>query len=299
MRAALADAGGVLWVDIDEADADEVEQVLTRVFGLHELIISDCLENVRRPKLDDYGDCLFAVVHAVDQSTPLEDVTTVELDVCIGPNYVVTHHALPVPVLDQVAERAMQDEGLMNRGADVLAYEILKAVTSDHRPIVNYLAAAVAGVEVEVLRAPTSDTLHRMHELRHDVLRTRRRLAAQQGIMRRLASDQLQPIHSENRVYFRELTDRFAQMLETVHTLNESMHGVLQTHLSVVSNQTNSLLRFVAALVAFLLPLTLLAVLYSTNIIGASSVDSPFTKAAVLGITLVGGVLLAFWASRR
>lgn len=299
MRAALADAGGVLWVDFLEANPESVQQILTRVFGFHPLTISDCLRGVRYPKLDDYGDYIFFVLQAADRSEPVEDVNTVELDVFLGTNFVVTHHPLPLPAIDRIVERAMKDEFLMTLGADILAHEILRAVASDYQPVVDFLSAAVAGVEVEVLTAPTGKTLHRMHELRHDALKVRRILMPQQTIMGRLAADGLQPVGAQNRLHFRELEDRFAQMVETTEMLEESVRGAFRTHMSVVSSQNGRLLRLVAAMVALLLSLTLLALLGDTAAGALHTLGVPYTDAAVPGATLLLGLLLAVYIYRR
>ena len=299
MRAALADAGGVLWVDMLAANPESAEQILTRVFGFHPVAISDCLQGVRRPKLDDYGDYIFFVIYADDQSTPVEDVNAVELDVFLGPNFVVTHHPLPLPAIDRVVERAMKDESLMPLGADILTYEILRSVKLGYQPTVDYLSAAVAGVEVEVLTAPTGKTLHRMHELRHDVLKVRHILMPQQSIMGRLVADGLQPIAARNRLYFRELEDRFAQMVETTEMLEESVRGAFRTHMSVVSSQNGRLLRLVAALVAILLSLMVLALLRDTAAGALSTLGAPYTEAAGAGAILLVGLLLAAYIYRR
>lgn len=299
MRAALADAGGVLWVDMLDAGAEDVEQILARVFGVHPLTIRDCLQGVRRPKLDDYGNYIFLVIYADDGSTPVEDVNTVELDLYLGPNFVVTHHPLPLPAIDRIVERVTQDESLMARGADVLVYEILRSVALDYQPTVKFLSAAIAGVEVEVLTTSRGNTLRRMHELHHDLLKLRRVLAPQHDIMARLAAHHLEPIDAENRPYFREVADRFAQLIAMTDTLDESIRSTLQTHLSVVSNQTNRLLRLVAAMIIILLPTTVLAVLYDTSIGAAPALRFPYADVAVVAGTLLIGTVLALYLYHR
>lgn len=299
MQAALADAGGVLWIDLLNANPKETEETLTQVFEFHPLTIDECIQGVRRPKLDNYDSYAFFVVYVDDQATPVEDINTVELDVFLGANFVVTHHPLPVPAIDRISNEIMEDESLMNRGADTLTYEILREVASDYKPTVDYLSAALAGVEIEVVTAPTDQTLRRIHELRHDTLKIKRVLTAQQEIVSTLATGDVQPVHGKNRRYFRELADRFSYMVETTETLDESIRSALQTHLSVTYNRTNNLLRFVAAVVTILLPLTLLGVLYATNIMQSPALSSPSVETAILVFVLLLSAILAFYIYRR
>lgn len=295
MRAALADAGGVLWVDMLAPNPEIAEKILTRAFGFHPLTISDCLQGVRYPKLDDYGDYIFFVLQADDRSDPVEEVNTVELDVFLGPNFVVTHHPLPLPAIDRVVERAMKDELLMTLGADILAFELLRAVVSDYQPTVDFLSAAVAGVEVEVLTTATGNTLRRMHELRHDILKVQRTLAPQQEIMNRLAEYEFQPIEAQNRPYFRELGDRFAHMVGATETLDYAIRSAFRAHLSMASNQNKQMLRLVAAIVSALLPLTFLALLYDTGVLVHPVLSLAYADAAVAGVALLAGILLALY----
>ncbi len=299
MQAALADAGGLLWVDMANSDPEEVEEILTRVFNFHPLTISDCIEGMRQPKLDDHGEYVFLVVYATDESTPAEDVSPAELDVFVGPNFIVTHHPVPLPAIDRITEQAMQAESTMSRGADMLAYKILQAVTSDHKSQIDFLSAAIAGVEVEVLTVPTSRTLRRMHELRHENLRSWRFLAPQLDIVNRLATENLQPIEANSRLHFQELADRVDYLVETTDTLEASIHDALQTHLSVVAGETNSLLRLVAALVTILVPLAVLTLLLEVQVGRGSAVNQSYTGMAVTAATLVVALTLGTYVYHR
>ncbi|MBS1253135.1 MAG: Cobalt/magnesium transport protein CorA [Anaerolineales bacterium] len=299
MQAALADAGGLLWVDMTNSDPEDVEETLTRVFKFHPLTINDCIEGMRQPKLDDHGEYVFLVVYATDESTPAEDVSPAELDIFVGPNFLVTHHPVPLPAIDRITEQAMQAESTMNRGADMLAYKILQAVTSDHRSQMNFLSAAIVGVEVEVLTAPTSRTLRRMHELRHENLRSWRFLAPQLDIVNRLATEGLQPIDANGRLHFQELADRVDHLVETTNTMEALIHDALQTHLSVVAGETKSLLRLVAALATILVPLAVLALLLEVQVGRDSAVSQSYAGIAVAAGTLVVALALGTYVYHR
>lgn len=299
MQAALADAGGLLWVDVVNAEPETIEKILTDVFRVHPLTISDCIEGVRRPKLHDHGKYVFCVVYADEQNPPTEDITPIELDMFVGPNFVVTLHPLPLPAIDRTAERATQDEWMMNHGADTLAYQLLDAVASDYKSILNYLSAAIAGLEIELLTAPTNQTLRRLHELRQDNTKIWRLLAPQYDVVSRLATEDFQPIQAKNRLYFRDLAENFDQIVDTTERLDATVHDALQTHQAVAASQTNSRLRLVATLVVIILPLTVLGLLFDTGVGVSGALSRPTGSALMVMLTVIIALVLGIYVYHR
>ncbi len=298
MRSALADAGGVLWLDLTHMTEEDAREILDGVFKFSEQTILDCLEGVRHPKLDNYGHYLFFVVYASDQVNPQEEITPVELDIYLGTNYVITHHPGPVPAIDRVAERVMHEEFFMGAGADYLVCEILQAVEADYRPAIQFLSAAVAGVEMEVLAIPTKETLRRMYDLRHEIRKIRRVLEPQYSLIQQLATLDFGPIRANNRPCYRRLAERMARMLEQVERLDEQIRDAVQIHLSVATNQTTNLLRQVAVMLAILLPLTLAVVVFEMTVGTPPAVHTPLNL-MILAILMVVAVLLAYSFYRR
>jgi magnesium transporter len=299
LRAALADAGGMLWIDVVGTDADEINSILSGIFDFHTLTIEACLNGTRRPKLENHGDYVFVVVSANDQTPPIEDINTLEVNLYIGGNYVVTHHPTPLAVVDRVMGQAQVPEFLAGLSPDTLVSELVDGVISDYGPALNFLSAAVAGVELEVLTAPRVATVRRMHELRHEVLKLRRVLIPQRDVLNRLAFDELRPVRSTSRVYFRQLSDRCSQMVADTEALTATLDDALLAQQSISSSQTAHLLRSVAAGATFMLPLVVLIALYASGVLEASVGGQRSTSVVGLGVTLLIALTLALYVYRR
>lgn len=299
LRAALGDAGGMLWVDLVGNDADELDSILAGVFDFHRLTIEDCLHGTRRPKLENYGDYIFAVVSANDQTPPVEDVDTVEINLYIGGNYLVTHHTAPLEVVGRTVDRATAPEFLAGFTPDTLASELLEGIIGDYRPALNFLSAAITGVELEVLTAPTGATVRRMHELSHDVRKLRRVLVPQTDVLNRLAFDGLRPVRDGTRIHFRQLSDRCSQMIAETEALIGTLDNALRAQQSISASQTSHLLRYVAAAATFALPLVLIIALYATGVFDPRAGGESLTSALGYGLALVVALVLALYVYRR
>src|SRR5215813_5626236 len=140
-RTALHDPTGVLWVDFNAEPAATVEPPLRDTFGFHTLAIDDALSEIHVPKIDDWRDYLFAVVHGVIFDSKSLELTTRELDIFLGRNYLVTH------------------QHQLEHGPDYLLYLLLDTLTADYMPTMDALDDALDALETAVFSRPTPHTL--------------------------------------------------------------------------------------------------------------------------------------------
>ena len=99
---ALQDPQGLLWVDFEETPSETDEPILRKVFGFHPLAVDDALQETHVPKLDDWGKYLYIVLEAINFIREDSTLDSLELDVFLGKNYIVTHHDLPIRAVTRV-----------------------------------------------------------------------------------------------------------------------------------------------------------------------------------------------------
>ncbi len=146
--ALLREPGGLLWVDFDAEPDPSAESILTGIFRFHPLAVDDALEETHIPKIDDWGEYVYIVLNAMnfDTSNGL-DLSTTELDIFLGPNYIVTHHDHPLPALEKAREAFGRDKRLTTRGPDHLLYKIIDNLVADYMPIVEAIDDQIDRVE--------------------------------------------------------------------------------------------------------------------------------------------------------
>ena len=124
IKAAFESRQGTLWVDICDT-TDEQGKFLTRNFGFHPLAIEDCVSHlIHNPKIDDFTNHLFIIVHGINHEAESDIIKTTELAIFLGPHLVISNHSVPLYYIDSIVKLVQADDRPMKRGADFLAYTI-------------------------------------------------------------------------------------------------------------------------------------------------------------------------------
>lgn len=300
---ALGDQSGLVWVDIAANGRAEGERILRDVFHFHELTIDDCYNTlIDPPKVDDYGDYLFVIVHNVTYDRASEELFTNELDLYIGANFVVSVHRSEVRAVEEVRRRLEREAPLLERGAAFLAHALIDVVVDDFHPVVEAIDERVDYLEERVLDLPQRQTLQEVLRLKRNALRLRRTILPQRDVVTRFARGEYpRLVPAESLMYFRDVYDhtvRVGEMIESVRDLAES---ALNTYLSSVNNRTNEVMKTLAIVAVIFLPLTLVASVYGTNFETTFPSYSwgPGFAVMVLSMLAMIAALAAFFRWRR
>ncbi len=260
MRAALADAGGLLWVDLTDPSPEETRKVLGDVFRFSTPQVEACVSEPSMRGVVDFGGHFLVAVHGASGNPPQQPVTTFATHCYVGRNFVVTYHTKPVPALERLAERVMEDELLMSQGAPRFACTLLHQIVGEMEQLLNVLSAAEAGLEVEVLTAPRADTLPRLLQLHRDVLKVEQALQLDASVLHELASRKLPNVSTDQQLHLRQLSERVRELLHSAARLRELGHCVLDGYHLVAVQELKRVLKRASAV-----GITLLAVLIAVS----------------------------------
>ncbi len=303
LRLALEDRAGLLWVDLFvESEMDATS--LRGVFRFHPLTIEDCLSpHVDPAKIDDHDRYLFVAVQAIGDYSPDWELTPLEVDFYLGPNYVVSCHREPIPAIEHYRERCRQDEYLLSHTADWLLHGLLDALVDEYLPVVDAVDDTIDDLEENVLRGPDSATLQQIMMVKRNTLRLRRAATPQRDIMNRLSRGEYPKlIHEETAIYYRDIYDHLVRVEYLIEALRDLADGALNTYLSVVSNRLNEVMKVLTAAATVFLPLTLIASIYGMNLTPGfwppSDSGWGFALVVVVMLIIVAG-LLAYFRHRR
>jgi len=271
--AARQDAEGLLWIDFVEEPPEVCEPILHDTFGFHPLAVDDALRETHVPKVDDWGEYLYLVLHAIafneqslDESR--HDVTrtdTYELDIFLGKNYLVSHHDRQIVAVDRVWELCHRDERHLQKGADHLLYRIADELVTSYMPAVEEMDAAFDEFEDQIVANPDPGTLEHLFALKRVLLHHRRILTPQREVLNKLARDDYAVIDADSRIFFRDVYDHMVRL----HDINESMRdlvgGALDTYLSVINNRMNDTIKTLTIITTMFMPLTFVTGFFGMN----------------------------------
>ncbi len=267
IRAALAEPHALLWLDVSADGPNDGERLLRDIFDFHPLTIDDCYNTlIDPPKVDDYGSYLFVIVHDVHYDARAHALSTSELNLYIGANYVVSVHRAPVHAVDDVCRRADAHSLVLQRGAAFLAHALIDVVVDDFHPVVERLDEEVAELEEEVLDNPRRETLEAVLLLKRNAQRLKRSILPQRDVMNRFSRNEYPNLVKPHAImYFRDIYDHTVRVEEMIDTIRDLGDSALSTYLSSVNNRINEVMKARAIVTVVFLPLTLIASIYGTN----------------------------------
>ena len=260
ISAALQDKEGMLWVHIVSEDVNECQPILLDVFGFHPLSVEDALQETHTPRLNDWGEYLYLTLHAVvlDPENAWQ-ITTEELDVFWGANYIVTYQPRPLEAVERIWGVVTQsDHHLRSNNAAYLMYRIADELVADYMPVIESLDQAIDDIEDDVFNNPANELLEQVFTLKRSLLRLRRMIAPQREVINKLARGDYALVGDKDRVFFRDIYDHLVRLYDITESLRDLLGGVLETYLSVINNRMNDVMKVLTIITTLFMPLSFL-----------------------------------------
>ncbi len=294
----------LIWVDLEDPSEKEL-RLLAEVFGFHPLVIEDCRHHSELPKIDEFSDYLFIVLHAIVQK-PDEQFEASELDIFCGTHFLVTVHASPIPLIGQVREKYLQDRSLFSRGVDFLLHELLDALVDSFFPLVGRWEAKIEGIEDRVVSGHTRKILDEILFVRRNLLQFRRSISAQLEVFNRLTDRRFKLITSEAETYFNDIYDHILRLYELLEIQRELLGiafeaylSVISTHMNELSQRSNRLMARLTAVATIFLPLTFLVGVYGMNFRHMPELEWRYGYFVIWGVMVAVGLGLWIFFKRR
>jgi magnesium transporter len=230
----LARPGFFVWVALKDATDDELTTMQAE-FGLHELAIEDARHGHQRPKVEEYGDTLFAVVHTVEL-TPTDEIRIGELNIFVGLNFVLSVRNRSGQNLLAVRERSEREPQLMRHGPAFVFYALMDAVVDRYFPIIDQLETELEAVEEQIFEPGTSQgNIQRLYELKHDIGIVRHAVTPLIDAVHKLFSGRVPAVCENNREYFRDVFDHLLRMNASLDNLRDTIGTAIQVNLAMVA----------------------------------------------------------------
>jgi magnesium transporter len=302
--AALLDKEGVLWVDFTGEEPVSTEQVLLNTFGFHPLAVDDALNETHIPKVDDWESYLYIAMHAVSYISTSDDIDTIELDVFLGENYIVTHHDLPIQALNRVWDICKKDVRYFKRGADHVLYALTDGLVVDYMQVVEAIDEEIERVEDLVFNRTSTEIVQRIFTLKRTTLHLRRVLSPLREVLNKLARDDYAVIDAKDRVYFRDVYDHLVRLHDISESLRDLVGGVLDTYLSVINNRMNDIMKTLTMITTVFMPISFIVGFYGMNFFQPTSEKLiPWTGIGpfiiMMAVVIGTPMLMATWMRNR
>lgn len=252
------------WIDVAGRASAQMLKSLGDAFHLHPLALEDVFHSHQRPKLDIYDQQGFVVLN--DPVYVDGELRTRQVSIFFGENYVISFHDEDEDIFRPVRERVLRNGSRLRRkGIDYLVYALIDLVVDRKFPVIEKVSAKLEALEDEALGGPTTATLKHIHEARRALVTFHRIQWAERETVLALMRPEVPYILRETRTYLRDCFDHTVAVMELIESYRDMANGLMEIYLMDTSNRMNEVMKTLAIITAFFMPLSFLAGVYGMN----------------------------------
>ncbi len=300
-RAWLNSASGtLLWVDLAAPSIPE-SLILSDTFRFHPLSVEDSMQAIHYPKIEPYDGYLYVILHGIDFHSGGKGFATHDVDFFLGPTYLVTVHDGHSQSIAELKETICRNPKMMSEGPVSLFHRIIDAMVDRYRPEVDRLEDRLDQLEKAVFEAPDPALIRSILAEKREVSGLRRIITPQRDVIARLARREFVDISTEMAFKFRDVYDHLVRIADDSTIFQDRITGILDAHLTNVSNRLNEVMKVLTVVSTIFMPLTLLSGLWGMNVALPILPGGPVAQFWWLFgvmVVIVAGMLAMFRARR-
>ncbi|MFJ5041394.1 magnesium and cobalt transport protein CorA [Streptomyces parvulus] len=289
---------GFVWLGLHEPTDQEFAGV-AELFDLHPLAVEDAIEAHQRPKVERYGDTLFAVFKTVcyveheELTATSEVVSTGEIMVFVGEDFAITVRHGRHGSLGPLREELESDPGQLAKGPSTVLHAIADHVVDDFLHVIESVQADVDHVETEVFAEHGARVdPGRIYQLKRELLELRRAVVPLGRPLEELATRPFRVVDQEIQAYFRDVSDHLLRATEQIAAFDELLNSILQAHLARVTVAQNEDMRKITAWAAIVAVPTMVCGVYGMNFDHMPELRWRYGYGLVIGVIAVACLAL-------
>ncbi len=269
-RIAELAADGLSWVHVDRPGVVEAAALAER-FGFHELDIEDVLSKRQRPKIDEYPDYLFVVLHFPFYDKSVQRLNAAELDVFLGHDFLITLanvELLPVTYLfRRCEEHPERREELFSQGSGYLLYHVLDDLFDYCFPILDKIGTKLDAIEPEIFEGRSEEVVRDISNAKQEIIAYRKIIKPERATLRLLERHTKRFLPEELELYFDDIVDAAERIDDLLDNYKEVVEALESTNESIISHKQGDVLRVLTVIATIALPLTVIASIFGMNVL--------------------------------
>jgi len=295
--------GGVRWLNIEEPTATETGW-LAEHFDFHELDLEDVLSTRQRPKIDEYDDYLFMVLHLPYFDKSIGRLNAAELNIFVGADYVITLPNITLKPVGRLFSRLSNSSELreeyFSKGAGYLLYEILSESFDYCFPILDKIGFKLDRLQNAIWEERSEDVARDISNAKQEIIAYRKIIKPERSTLRLLERVRARYLPEDLEVYFDDIVDSSERIWDQLDNYKEVVEALEQTNETVIAHRQNDILRVLTVFSVIILPLTLITGIYGMNFehIPFSHDQHGFFD-VIVGMLLISAAMLGFFRWKR
>jgi len=292
----LAKPDCFIWVALRDALPAELAQ-MQEEFDLHPLAVEDASRGHQRPKIEEYGDIVFVVMHLLEMQQ--DDVSVGEVAVFVGRNFVLSVRNGSQQNFLGVRERCEREPELLKQGAAFVAYALMDTVVDRYFPLVEAIETDLEAVEDQIFeRGSARWNIERLYALKHRSSTVRHAVVPLLEVVGKLHGGRVPAVCQASQEYFRDVHDHLARINGAIDAVRDTIATAIQVNLSLVTIEESEVTKRLAAWAAIFAVSTALAGIWGMNFEVMPELKWAYGYPMALGIIGVTAAFL-YWRFRK
>jgi magnesium transporter len=265
----IVEHGGLRWINIERPRPID-RAWLEEHFDFHPLDYEDVLSRNQRPKIDEYDDYLFIVLHFPRYDHHLGRLNAAELDIFVGPDYVITLPNEPIAPVEYLFEtcrtKPEEREKHLSKGPGRLLYGIVDTAVDASFPMLRKMGLKLERIEEEIFEGRSAEVVRDISNAKQEIINFRKIVRPQRAVFGDLERTKHRYIPEDLDIYFDDINDASERIWQMLEGYKETVEALEATNESQLSHRVNDVLRVLTAFSVVILPLTLIASIWGMNV---------------------------------
>jgi magnesium transporter len=294
-RVEIIEAPGLRWINIERPRP--VDQAwLEERFEFHPLDYEDVFSRNQRPKVDEYDDYMFIVLHFPRYDKLVGRLNAAEVDLFIGPDYLITLPNEPLQPIEYLFERCRTNEelreSLFTKGAGYLLYRIVDDCVDASFPMLRKIGNKLERIEQDIFEGRSDEVVRDISNVKQEIINFRKIVRPQRAAFGDLERTKARYIADDLDIYFDDIVDASERVWDMLENYKEVVEALESTNESALTHRTNEIVRVLTAISVIVLPLTFIASVWGMNVKvpGEGVREAFYVVVAVMFLILVGMV---------
>jgi len=255
--------GAFVWVALKDATPEELDE-MQRQFDLHELAVEDARHGHQRPKIEEYGDSLFAVLHMIEPEG--DQLHVGELSIFVGRNYVLSVRNRAQQGFASVRTRSEHEPHLLKHGAGFVFYALIDTVVDRYFPILDAVEDELEAVEARIFDgSPGRANIEALYAIKQKLMVLKHAVGPLQEALGRLYGGRVPAVCAYTQEYFRDIADHLQRINQSIDSQRDMVITALSVNLSMITIGEAETVKRLAAYAALVAVPTMIAGVYGMN----------------------------------
>lgn len=290
----------IRWINVYGLAETKVIEEIGHQFNLHPLVLEDILSPNQRPKLEVFGNYIFAVLKKLSWNQELNDFEYEQISLILGKNYVISFQERDTNLFNPIYERIQVPKGKVRlMGADYLFYVLIDIIIDDYFVVIENVGEKIDNLEDILIKNPEPETLQRIYRLKRSSIELRKSIWPVRELINKLQREQSNLIGDELQVYLRDIYEHIFRISDLLENYRDIIFGMLDMYLSSVSNRMNDIMKVLTIISTIFIPLSFLVGFYGMNFRDMPELANPFAYPILIMIMASIALVMLYFFKRK